>query len=187
VTVSPEDRIVFLAAGQANFALSATISSPEAEFIGFEWMVDGVTVSPDTSGYIVTSQAGITPSDRIISLTIMTFNPMIHTGNYQLLTTGTTGTAVSANWLLKESSKNIYVPKAFKVCTCNNVQVDLILYIELLWYTERLLTCSGLAIGFGSCIKCSIVQTDSPTTLLMSGLDGLPFNACQILTRYECG
>lgn len=92
-----------VATSQSNFALSAIITSPDAPAVTAEWRRDGITISPNQGGYIVTAQEGVLPSQKNFSLLITTFNPAMHTGIYELIVASRTGTVVSAIWQLNEA------------------------------------------------------------------------------------
>ena len=95
-----------MAPSETNFVLSATITTPEASTVIPEWRFNGTVVSSDQSGYIVTPQDGTLSKQRVFSLTVVTFDPLAHTGTYELLVSGLTGTVTVATWQLQEMSKS---------------------------------------------------------------------------------
>ena len=94
-----------MAPSETNFALSAITTTPEASTIIAEWRFNGAVISSEQSGYIVAAQGGTLSSQRVFSLTVMTFDPMVHVGTYELLVSGLTGTVVLATWQLQEMSE----------------------------------------------------------------------------------
>lgn len=121
---TPRDRVVYVPASQMNFDLSVEVTSPSASDFTVEWRLNNVPIP--TTGYIVTTRNGILTSQRVFSLTILTFDPSVHAGVYELVVTGSAGSAVSATWEVREAGALLY--NTVYKCVGNNVTGSLCSY-----------------------------------------------------------
>lgn len=114
VMQTPSEKIVHIPPSELNFNLSAVVSSPSVTSLTVQWRHNNTPIL--TTGYLMNAENGLLPSQRVFTLTILTFNVSIYAGVYELLVTGPAGTAVSATWDLRKAGSYTYITMIIYQC-----------------------------------------------------------------------